>query len=156
VANPNNPSGAFKDLHDPRVGDRVRAGTNTIYVRVFNRTRLAANANVRVFQVPTADPVPGTAWTAIGGPVAVAAIPSRGWRFATIPWTGVADPDPGNPDYKAFTLMAVANVTGIGGAELDPFPDLATVTDLGSFWRFFLSAPLANNAAMRAVRFAAP
>jgi hypothetical protein len=52
--------------------------------------------------------------------------------------------------------MAIANVTGAAGVELDPFPDLATVTDLGSFWRFFLSAPLANNAAMRALRFAAP
>jgi hypothetical protein len=78
VANPDSPAGPFKDLHEPRVGDRVRPGNNTIHVRVFNRTRVTVNANVRVFQVPTADPVPATAWTAIGGPVPVAAIPSRG------------------------------------------------------------------------------
>jgi hypothetical protein len=156
VPNPDDPAGPFKDLQDPRVADRVHPGNNTIYVRVFNRTRVPVNTNVRVFQVPLANPVPGTAWNPIGGPVPLAGIPAGGWQFATIPWTGVTDPDPGNADYKAFTLMAVANVTDAGGAELDPFPDLSTVTDLESFWRFFLSAPLANNAAMRALRFSAP
>ncbi len=156
TGDPNDPAGPFKDLQDPRAADRVHPGDNTIYVRVFNRTRVPVNANVRVFQVPLANPVPGTAWSPIGGPVPVAGIPAGGWKFAVIPWTGVTDPDLGNPDYKAFTLMAVANVTDAGGAELDPFPDLSTVTDLDGFWRFFLSAPLANNAALRALRFSAP
>lgn len=156
VADPDDPAGPFKDLQDPRFGDRVHPGNNFIYVRVLNRTEVAVNANVRVFQVPTGNPVPGTSWIPVGGPAAVAAIPPKGWKFASIPWAGVTDPDPANPDYKVFTLVAVANVTDGAGIELDPFPDLATVTDLDNFWRFFLSAPLANNAAMRGLRFVAP
>ena len=156
VANPDDPAGQFKDLAEQRVTDRVHPGDNIIYVRVFNRTQVAVDASVRVYQLPHNDPLPSTGWTAIGSPATVSGIPPRGWRFATVPWAGVADPDPAVADYKCLTLLAVASVVDASGTPLDPFPDPSAVTDLDSFWRFFLRAPLANNAAMRALRFVAP
>ena len=86
--------------------------------------------------------------------VAVNAIAPHGWKFATFNWNGVTDPDPANTSaYKGFVLLAMASVVDAAGAVLDPYPDLHDVTDLESFWRFFRSGPLANNVAVRALRF---
>ncbi len=52
--------------------------------------------------------------------------------------------------------MAMARVVDAGtGRVLDPYPDQEDVTDIESFWEFFSRAPLANNAALSAVRFEA-
>jgi hypothetical protein len=158
VANPDDPAGPFKDLDDQRSSDAVKPGANFIYVRVFNRTRVAVNAKVKVYSLPLFDLARTSAWTQLpaGAPleVVVNAIAPNGWKFATFNWNGVTDPDPANTSaYKGFVLLAMAGVVDAAGAELDPYPDLAQVTDLESFWRFFKGAPLANNAAVRALRF---
>ncbi len=158
VANPDDPAGPFKELGDRRLGDRVKTGANIIYVRVFNRTRVAANAKVKVFMVPTADPARTAGWVQLpqGAPaeVVVNAIAPLGWKFATINWPAVADPEPANPGgFKAFTLLAMASVVDAAGAPLDPYPDNTGVADLDTFWRFLTGAPLANNVAARALRF---
>jgi hypothetical protein len=159
VANPDDPAGSFKDLDDQRSSDVVKAGANFIYVRVFNRTRVPANARVKVFALPLFDLARTAGWTQlpVGAPIeaVVNAIPPQGWRFATFNWNGVTDPDPANANaYKGFVLLAMASVVDAAGAPLDPYPDVQQVTDLESFWRFFKSGPLANNAAVRALRFA--
>ncbi len=158
VANPDDHAGSFKDLDTQRSSDVVRAGTNFIYVRIFNRTRLPADARVKVFAIPTFDPAHTPGWHQLpqAAPVeaAVIGIPGNDWRCATIDWTGVTDPDPADASaYKGFVLVAMASVTGVGGAVLDPYPDFSGITDLDSFWQFLSNAPLANNAAVRAVRF---
>jgi hypothetical protein len=160
VANPDDPAGPFKDLDDQRTSDVVKAGANFIYVRVFNRTRVAANAKVKIYMypLPSFDLALTTGRTQLpkGAPleVAVNAIAPRGWKFATFNWNGVTDPDPANAStYKGFVLLAMASVVDAAGAVLDPYPDLHDVSDLESFWRFFKSDPLANNAAVRALRF---
>jgi len=160
VANPDDPAGPFKDLDDQRTSDVVKAGANFIYVRIFNRTRVAANAKVQIYiyPLPIFDLALTTGGTQLpaGAPleVAVNAIAPRGWKFATFNWNGVTDPDLANAStYKGFVLLAMASVVDAAGAELDPYPNLQDVTDLESFWRFFKSGPLANNAAVRALRF---
>jgi hypothetical protein len=159
VANPDDPAGEFKDLGDARLGDRARPGANLVYVRVFNRTAVPVNANVRLYHLLQPANVTVTAtpsWTLVGGaPLAVNAIPARGWKFAgPFAWNVLPDPDPGAPDgQKTVALLAMADTTDGAGAELDPFPDQSGITDIDSFWRFFLRAPLANNAALRALRF---
>lgn len=135
-----------------RLEDRVSAGTNHVYVRVTNRTQLAVNARVRLFQVPTALPAPGSTWTQIDVDQPVAAIAAGQSGFAHFTWAGVVDP--GGP-YGAFTLAAVASVVDAAGNVLDAFPDVSTVTGMEEFWRFFTREPLANNAAVRALRFQA-
>jgi len=155
VAAPDDPVGELGDLRDTHLSDRVRPGANIIYVRVWNRTLLPLDARVQVFQVPNPNvPSPGTAWTPLGPPVDVLVIPANGFRFARIDWA-VVDPDPANA-YKAFALFAVASVLDPAGVELDPFPDRNTAIDVPSFWRFALNAPLANNTALRALRFETP
>jgi hypothetical protein len=109
------------------------------------------NARVRLFEVPTASPAPGSAWRQIDADQAVNAIPAGQSRFAHFTWTGVAAP--AGP-HGAFTLAAVASVVDGAGNVLDEFPDVRTVTGLEEFWRFFTREPLANNAAVRSLRFA--
>jgi hypothetical protein len=114
------------------------------------------NANVRLFQLQPASVTSLGSWTLAGGaPLAVNAIPARGWAFARpFAWNVPADPDPGTPDAaKTVALLAMADTADAHGVELDPFPDQTGITDIDSFWRFFLRAPLANNAALRALRF---
>jgi hypothetical protein len=146
------PATEFRAPDSHRLEDRVSAGTNHVYVRVTNRTQLAVNARVRLFQVPTALPAPGSTWTQIDVDQPVAAIAAGQSGFAHFTWAGVADP--GGP-YGAFTLAAVASVVDAAGNVLDAFPDVSTVTGMEEFWRFFTREPLANNAAVRALRFQA-
>jgi hypothetical protein len=158
VANPDDPAGPFKDLHDQRSSDVVKAGANFIYVRVFNRTRIAANAKVEIYPIPVFDLVSAAGRTQLPPKalleVAVNAIAPNGWKFATFNWNGVTDPDPASAStYKGFVLLAMASVVDAAGAPLDPYPDFQNVTDLEGFWRFFRSGPLANNVAVRALRF---
>jgi hypothetical protein len=156
VANPDDPAGPFKDLDDQRTSDLVKVGANFIYVRVFNRTQVPVNAKVRVYKLPMFDVTRTPGWTIVGTPVeaAVNAIALKNWRFATFNWNGVTDPDPANAStYKGFVLLAMVSVVDAAGAPLDPYPDFQNVTDLEGFWRFFRSGPLANNAAVRALRF---
>jgi hypothetical protein len=158
VANPDDHAGPFKDLDAQRSSDVVKAGANFIYVRVFNRTRVPANATVKVYAIPTFDPARTTQWQQLPQPVPVDVpvngIPPGDWKFATINWNGVTDPDPANASaYKGFVLLAAAKVTDAANNDLDPYPDFSSITDLDSFWQFLASAPLANNAAVRALRF---
>ena len=140
--------------------DRVRAGPNFIYVRVNNRTQtVIPNSTVRLFQIPrSALSTPGAPWNAVA-PVAgvvINNIPAAGSGIAEFPFTPAADPDPdASAGSKGLIFLAMANVTDAAGVELDPFPDLGDITDVASFWRFFTGAPLASNAAMRALRFSA-
>lgn len=154
VPNADDKAGPFADLFDPRLADRVRAGNNFVHVRVFNRTQTFVTPRVKVYSVPLARPFPGTGWTEIGDVTLLVPIAPRDWRFASLPWNGVIDPDPATVDFKAFLLMAVAQVPDPAGGDLDPFPDPADVVSFDDFWNFFRSAPLANNAASRALRFA--
>ena len=158
VANPDDPAGPFKDLNDQRTSDVVKAGANFIYVRIFNRTRVAVNAKVKIYALPVFDLADTAGRTKLPPKalleVAVNAIAPHGWKFAAFNWNGVTDPDPANASaYKGFLLLAMASVVDAAGVELDPYPDSHDVTDLESFWRFFKSGPLANNAAVRALRF---
>lgn len=145
------PAAEFRALDAHHLEDRATAGTNHVYVRVTNRTQVPVNARVRLFEVPTASPAPGSTWRRIDTDQAVNGIPAGQSRFAHFTWTGVAAP--AGP-YGAFTLAAVASVVDAAGNVLDEFPDVRTVTGQEEFWRFFTREPLANNAAVRSLRFA--
>jgi hypothetical protein len=156
VANPDDPNGPFKDLDNQRTTDLIKPGANIVYVRVSNRTRTPINARVKLFMLPTFDPARTAGWTQLppAAPleVAVNAIPAQGWKFARFNWNGVAAPaNPGG--YLGSVLLAMASVNDATGKVLDPYPDLQPVTDLDSLWRFLTSGPLANNVAIRALRF---
>jgi hypothetical protein len=160
VADPDAHGGAFKDLNDQRTSDVVKVGANFIYVRVFNRRLVQVDARVRVYTLPMFDPTfrlsQHGSWTIVGTPrqAEVNGIPPNDWKFATFNWNGVTDPDPTNTSaYKGFVLLAMARVVDAAGVPLDPYPDFQDVTDLDGFWRFFRSGPLANNVAVRALRF---
>jgi hypothetical protein len=156
VANPDDPAGDFADLFNPRTADVVRPGNNTIYVRVSNRTESPADANVQVFVAPVDRLAQGATWTAVAPPAAVAGVPARGWRFATIPWPAVADPDPAAPaGDKRFTLVALVQGTA-GGASLEDFPDRSTVDSADAFWRFAARGAQSNSVAVRSLRFVSP
>jgi hypothetical protein len=164
---------AFADLRATHADDRVRAGaTNFVYVKITNRTRtVIPRCVVRLFRIPRAavtEPAPISAkWTSVP-PSAALIDPPAGFILTSIPANGVgiaefsdaveADPDPdGTAGGKGVIYLAMAKVTDAAGTtDLDPFPDFAEITkdDVGSFWRFLTGAPLASNAALRALRLA--
>ncbi|HEU0015296.1 MAG TPA: hypothetical protein VFQ45_16530 [Longimicrobium sp.] len=145
-----NPAGTFTALDAHHLEDRVRPGQNWVYVRVTNRTQVAVNARVRLHHTEAASPAPGSAWHAIDAVQNVNGIPAGGSGFATFSWPGVDNPGGAAP---GFTLVAAASVTDAAGAELDPFPDPAAVTGVDEFWRYATREPLANNVAVRSLRF---
>jgi hypothetical protein len=158
---PDDPAGPLGDLADPRLDATVRAGDSTVYVRVSNRTRLPVSARVRLYRVPLGAPAPESGWTAIGGPVDVADIPPvpapgrvpaepPSWRTAAFTWTGVTDPTPD----RSFALLAIASVMD-AGAELDPFPDTTSATEVAAFWRLVAVGATASRVALHPVRFEA-
>lgn len=156
----NNATGPFANLADARRGDRVHAGNNTIFVRVSNRGAIAMNARVRLFQIPLNQITNGGAWTQIGGGDAnITGIAARTWKMARFQITGVpADGVPGTtqPWQKAFVYAALVQAMNpAGGAVLETFPDVTTVTGVDEFWRLFTRGALGNNAAFRALRFGA-
>jgi len=144
------PDVTFKDIADQRPGDRLVGGKkNHLYVRVFNRKNVPLSADVELFQVPYATLHQSGTWQAIAPKVTVADIPGKGWKFApVIEWDNPPDPapTPGTP-YKAHLLVAVISRTG------DAPPNLATISSLDTFWRFFLEGSAANNAAIRVLRW---
>jgi hypothetical protein len=155
----------FANLAARHEDNVVRPGVNFVYVRVTNRTQTAIPiSNVRLFQIPRvrfstvpATPLPAPVPLTQIGPAAgqpINNIPPGDWGIAEFSFTPDADPDPQSPaGGKGVILLATANVTDAAGAELDPFPDLQDIVDVTSFFRFFTGAPLATNAAMRALRF---
>jgi hypothetical protein len=147
---------SFADLGDAHREDRVRTGNHRVFVRVHNRTAAAIVVDVRLMQVPLDKLGQGADWTRIGpANTRVNPVPARGWAFAAINWNAVADPG-GGPG-SGYVLMALARTVDPGPPQrvLDPYPDPADVTDLESFWEFFTRAPVASNAALRAIRFEA-
>ena len=155
----------FANLAARHEDNVVRPGVNFIYVRVTNRTQTAIPiSNVRLFQIPRVrfstapgTPLPAPVPLTQVGPAAgipINAIPAGDWGIAEFSFTPDPDPDPQSPaGGKGVIFLAMANVTDAAGVELDPFPDLQDIVDVTSFFRFFTGAPLATNAAMRALRF---
>jgi len=156
---PANFAAEFADLAASHAEDRAKPGQNFVYVRVSNRTdAVVPQSTVRLLRIPRASIRQQDAtWQ----PVAPAAgvvlnnIPAHGSLVAEFGFALPPDPDPdGSADGKGIILLAMANAADAAGTEVDPFPDFADITDVSSFWRFFTGAPLGNNAAMRALRFA--
>lgn len=153
----------FADLAEGHGANVARTGTNFVYVRVMNRTQaVVPRSVVRLFRVVRAalgTPGPnGANWKEVAPAQVLTTIPAGGWSVAEfampLPVAPETDPDSDNAnDAKGIILVAMANVTDAAGAELDPFPDFADITDVASFWRFFTGGALANNAAMRALRY---
>lgn len=153
----------FADLTEGHGANAAHAGGNFVYVRVTNRTQaVVPRSVVRLFRVARsalAAPGPsGANWREVTPAQVLSAIPAGGWAMAEfsmpLPVAPETDPDPENAsDAKGILLVAMANVTDAAGAELDPFPDFADVTDVASFWRFFNGGALANNVALRALRY---
>ena len=157
----------FANLAARHEANVVRPGQNFVYVRVNNRTQsVVPRSTVRLFQIPRAlfatrpvatagAPTPLTlAPVAPPAGVTINNIAAGGFGIAEFRFTPAADPDPeAAAGSKGLIFLAIANVTDAAGTELDPFPDLVDITDVTSFWRFFTGAPLATNAALRALRF---
>jgi hypothetical protein len=156
---PANFAAEFADLAASHAEDRAKTGQNFVYVRVTNRTdTIIPRSTVRLFRIPrSAIAAPtGGAWQAVApGDVVLNNIPAHASVVAEFGFALPADPDPdGSADGKGIILLAMANTADAAGTELDPFPDFGDITDVSSFWRFFTGAPLGNNAALRALRFA--
>ena len=138
----------FSDLDDPRLTDRVRGGNaNHVIVRVHNRLAVQVTADVDLYRVQLATLTQPTTWTRLNAANAMRAvnIPPRGWRFtAAVQWN-VPDAD------TTFILVALVGLTGTPPPVLKP-DHTADVTDLDSLWRFLKTGPLADKAAMRALR----
>jgi len=82
------------------------------------------------------------------GFVAVNGVPAGGFKFSPkFELKNPADPAP-DRSYKAGLLVALI------GSPDDPMPDKASITNLDTFWRFFLTEEHANNAAFRGLRYA--
>ena len=153
----------FADLAEGHGANAAHLGANFVYVRVTNRTQSEVPRSVvrlfRVVRPALGVPGPdGANWKEVTPVQVLTAIPAGGWAVAEfsmpLPVAPETDPDPFNAnDAKGIILVAMANVTDAAGAELDPFPDFASVTDVASFWRFFNGGALANNVAMRALRY---
>lgn len=157
-APPLTPDTLFRDLLDTRPQDRVRInGTNFVYVRVHNRRRANVLAEVQLWLVrfdPDNTPHITQPWTAVtlpGGPPPPiqVTVPARRWALTpAVPLPNPPDPTPSDPQYKLCLLVAL--VRSADGT--DPFPDVARVTDLDSFWRFVERHGDSDNVAARVFR----
>jgi hypothetical protein len=161
---PANLAAEFADLTDAHAGDVAHGGNNFVYVRVTNRTKqVVPRSVVRVFRVLRASMssagANGVNWRELLPQAVLTNIPAEGWAMAEfampLPDAVGDDPDPDSPaGSKGIILLAMANVTDAAGTtELDPFPDLADVTDVDTFWRLFGGGALGNNATMRALSY---
>lgn len=161
AAAPADPAAEFADGNDPRRADRVRPGENFIYVRVHNRAALATDADVELFWARPAPRtssaaaaggpvIDNTQWQVVAavGPAATLGVPARGTALAAFRLPDAPAPDADAPGTLAFIALIRAH----SGA--DPEPVRSRVTDLASFWRFFRELADANNAALRALRYA--
>lgn len=158
---PADPTTEYADRNAPRGADRVRAGENFIYVRVHNRAALASDADVELFWARPAPPTSGAAvtggpisdnnqWQVVAavGPATSVSVPAGGSALAAFHLTDAPAADADAPGSLAFIALIRAH----DGA--DPEPVRSRVTDLASFWRFFRELADANNAALRALRYA--
>jgi hypothetical protein len=167
---PGNPAAALKDLLDQRPQDRIHGSVdNAVIVRVHNRGPVAVSTEVHVWvvklgadNVPTA--VPDT-WTRLTPEPAAAVntvlVPPRDVAYATIPWPGpVADPNPGDDEYKAYALLAfIRSVDAAVPALSDPLPEIARIVEanradaIARFQELFGSSFDSDNSALRVVRY---
>ncbi len=142
-----NPDEELKDLADLRVEDTLVGGKkNFMYVRVHNRKNVKLTAEVELYRVPYDTLHQPLTWQQVGAKVTVTDVPEKGWKFAPkIEWDGPPPEDPGPS--KVHLVVALISRAG------DPKPDTASITDLDTFWQFFLQGGRANNAALRALRW---
>jgi hypothetical protein len=144
------PDATFADLADSRRADAVVANTtNFIYVRVHNaRNTVALTADVEVFLVPQNTPHQPNTWTKIGNTVQATNIPARGWKFAAaVTWDNPPDPLPAGTDPAQSRYVVLAAIITLAG---DTPTNQNTITDLDTFWRFWLRE---NNAALRGLPY---
>jgi hypothetical protein len=159
-AAPADPAAAFANAADPRTDDRVRGsgGTNVVYVRVHNRSLVDVAADVELFVarsgaaigagVPSG-PFDASTWQAVTAVDAVnIVVPAQGTRLARFDFNSAPAPQAGVVDTLAF----IALVRSHDGA--DPEPQRAGVDNADAFWRLFTELANANNAALRALRYA--
>ena len=148
------PETAFADLADTRAADKVTgAGPNHVFVRVQNRREIEiSGVTVDLYCFPYAKLLTPAQWDRVAT-LNVDPIPPRSWKFAAshqLDAPHSADPDTaGEHPYKVWFLVAIIGRPG----ESAPDP-VAGITDITSFWNFFLRAPTSNNASLRAVRWA--
>jgi hypothetical protein len=159
IANPNDPAGPLVDISDARESDVIhgKGGAadvdNHVYVRVFNRRNLKLSTKVKLFYVPFAKLATPNEWVevdaAAGGKVIdVNDVEARSSKISSgFRLRNPIDPAP-DQTYKTAILVAL-----IGDGD-DPMPDPKTkITNLDTFWRFFLSEETANNAAFRGLKY---
>ena len=147
------PTDAFKDLLDPRMGQRLKAGQpNHIFVRVHNRGVIDTVAEVELWAIPIDDEnqpdFDRTHWIQIVAFAAVppspmsVAIPARTFAVTNpVDWTPPASPP------SAFLILALVR-TPDGN---DPAPTLARLT-AATFWNVLTRQADGENAAVRALR----
>jgi hypothetical protein len=159
---PADPATAFADLGDDRAGDRVRGGggNNVVFVRVHNRKAAAANADVALFwALPNAPlsndaataglPFDAAKWQAIAPVAAVnIVVPASATALARFDFNAAPPPVAGFPNALAFVALIRSH------DALDPEPQRAGVDTPGEFWRLFTELANADNAALRALRYA--
>ncbi len=162
AAAPADPVVTFNDLGDDRAGDRVRGGggNNVVYVRVHNRKDVDSAADVELFwAVPNlpvsavpdqaSPPFDQAKWKVIAAVDALnVTVPARGTKLARFDFSAAPAPEPGIPNAIAF----IALIKSRDG--LDPVPVRTEVDTPAKFWRLFLQLGNANNAALRALRYA--
>jgi hypothetical protein len=159
------PATALTDLGDDRAGDRVRGngGNNVVYVRVHNRKAVAAQADVRLFWALANAPL-DTAAASAGLPFDLArwqeiapaapadatnlAVPANGVAYARFAFNAAPAPVADFPNAIGFIALIRSS------DAQDPLPTVAGVDTPPEFWRLFTELANANNAALRALRFA--
>jgi len=131
-----------------------------VYVRVHNRRPVDAAADVELFWALPNAPVT----TALGqaGPAFDAAkwqvmdsvdalnvsVPASGTRLVRFDFNSAPAPEPGFPNAIAFIAFVHSN------DGVDAAPTRVGLDTQAEFWSLFLERANANNAAVRAVRFA--
>ena len=154
-------AGTTADLANPRSADRVTLGDNHIYVRVQNRKPSDTLVDVELFWAQGNPPISAvvdpagpmtdnTKWQAVpaDGAVVSVNVPGSGAVLVKFKLSNPPAPTAGIVNALAF----IALIKSHDGA--DPEPLRTRVSDAASFMRFFLQLADANNAALRAVRYA--
>jgi hypothetical protein len=155
----------FADLGDDRAADRVRGngGNNVVYVRVHNRKAADAAADVRLFWATPNAPLNNAAanaglpfdvakWQEIAPAAAADAlnlnVPALGVNYARFAFNAAPPPVADFPN--AIGFIALIRSTD----SVDPLPSTSGVDTPPEFWRLFTELANANNAALRALRYA--
>ena len=154
------PTATFTNISDPREADVIRGQAvgaaadveNFIYVRVWNNKSVPLSTTVRLYYAPFDKLSSPADWTEVHDGTGSAEVPvndiaPHSHKFsAEFQLTNPPDPAPGHA-YKAAALIAV-----VSAAE-DVTPNVNTITDLKTFWAFFLGTESANNASFRGLRY---